>query len=302
MFGKIKEQQIYNSVAKLPVLSEIVSRGLELLNDENCSIREVTELLGKDQSIAAKIIKLANSAFYGYPRQISSLSEAIVIVGFNSLKTLLVTASASNLLQRKVEGYMISEGQLWKHSYAVAYTASITAKMTGKYDSDKAFTAGILHDIGKLILGNYLKGSYKRVVTHCKHNHVDFTDAEQKFLGYHHAEVGGMILEHWNFPLTMANAVRHHHKPVNGKPVEENTEAIDRNLMAIIYLANTWVKEEGIGISVENYGESKKDYFETELGITEEKKLSIISFLDEEMGRMHELFPSDNQVELTILK
>lgn len=285
----------------MPVMSEVVSRGLELLSDENCSIREVTDLLGKDQSIAAKVIKLANSAFYGFPRQISTLSEAVVILGFGSLKTLLITASASDILKRKIDGYMISEGELWKHSYSVAYTASIMAKVTGKYDIDKVFTAGILHDIGKLILGNFLKNHYKRVISHCKHNKVDFTVAEKRFLGYHHAEVGGMILEHWNFPESMANAVRYHHSPMD-LDARDGSIPVDTNMMGLLYLADSWVKEEKIGVSVENYSESMTDQFEEHFEITDDKKQQILAFLHEEIERMSDLFPTDDKVELTLLK
>jgi putative nucleotidyltransferase with HDIG domain len=298
---KISEQQIVDAVEKLPVLSEIVNRGLSMLRDDNCSIRDITELIGKDQSISAKVIKLANSAFYGFPRQISTLSEAIVIVGFNSLKTLLITASVSEILKKRIDGYMLSEGYLWKHSYAVAYTSSILAKVSGLYDSDKAFTAGVLHDIGKLILDTYLKGQYKRLIILSKQENMDFTQAEKKFLGFHHGDVGGIILEKWNFPPTVANAVRHHHKPLcNGDKPQEN---IDLKLHGLIYLANMWVKEAGIGVSIETYGENYIEHFEKQFNITPDKKEQVMKFLSDEMSRMKDLFPEENiKMEVSILK
>ncbi len=295
MLKKVTNQQILESVNNLPVLSEIVNRSIAMLSDSECSIRDLTELISKDQSITAKIIKMANSAFYGYPRQIRTLSEAIVILGFRQIRTLLITASASTHLNGTIDGYMIAKGELWKHSYAVAYTAGLISKLSEKAKPDEAFTAGILHDIGKLILGNFLKGSYSEVVELANEHKINFAIAEEKLLGIHHAEVGGLILEKWNFPEFMTFAVRKHHNPLESDEGKE--------LIGIVSLADTWVKEFGIGISDNQDSESLEENIIKELSIDEGVKKHVEEYLSSEMNKMRDLFPDDNKsvklVEIT---
>lgn len=287
MLKKVTDKEILESVNNLPVLSEVVNRSIAMLGDSECSIRDLTDLISKDQSITAKIIKMANSAFYGYPRQIRTLSEAIVILGFRQIRTLLITASASEHLNGTIEGYMIAKGDLWKHSYAVAYVAGLISKLSEKAKPDEAFTTGILHDIGKLILGNFLKGSYSEVVKLANENKISFAIAEEKLLGIHHAEVGGRILEKWNFPEFMTFAVRKHHNPL------ENDEC--KALIGIVNLADTWVREFGIGISDIDNSSSFEEHIIKELGIDESVKKHVEEYLTSEMDKMKDLFPDDNK-------
>lgn len=297
MLRKLTDTEIIDSVDNLPVLSAVVNKSIVILGDPNCSIRDLTDLISKDQSITAKIIKMANSAFYGYPRQIRTLSEAIVILGFRKIRTLLITASASTHLNGSVEGYMIAKGELWKHSYAVAFISGLISKLTGKGQPDEAFTVGILHDIGKLILGNFLRGSYNEIVDLAHETDVNFAVAEERILGIHHAEVGGIILDKWNFPSFMSGTVRKHHHPLES---EEN-----KTLVEILSLADTWVREFGIGIGIgDNHpSDDLEQYIIKELGIDETIKSQIQGYLIGEMEQMEDLFPSDkNSVDLVEMK
>ena len=285
MLGKVSKERILQSVENLPVLSEIVSRSMTMLGDPTCSIRELTELISKDQSITAKIIRIANSAFYGYSRQVKTLSEAIVMLGFKQIRTLLITASTANHLNGNVEGYMIAKGELWKHSYAVAFTSGLISRLTNLGQSDEVFTAGILHDIGKLVLGNHLKGSYREIINLAHKKKVSFAFAEKKILGMHHAEVGGMILEHWKFPEVMTESVRLHHQPLDA---EENTE-----MVGMLNLADHWVREIGIGVGVDdNSTDGLENCIMKNLNIEENLKDQIMGYLNDEMLQMEDLFPS----------
>ena len=282
MVGKIKKEELLESVTKLPVLSEVVMRAIKLIDDPQCSIRELTDLMSKDQSISAKIIKIANSAFYGFPRKIFSLSEAFIILGFRTIRSLLITASVSDLLKGPVDGYIITKGDLWKHSYAVAFTAGNVAKSVRRHMMDTAFTAGILHDIGKLILGNYLKGAYQEVLLTAQTSNISLAMAEEKLLGYNHAAVGGMVLDHWNFPEIIVNAVSNHHQIMN----QENYEPMD----AILHLADNWVLEEGIGIApCEGIIEPDLEIQHT-MGLSIEMKDEILNRLKTELTAMEEIF------------
>ncbi|MBU1023016.1 HDOD domain-containing protein [bacterium] len=285
MFKKVSKEKILQSVENLPVLSEVVSRCMTMLSDPNSSIRDLTELISKDQSITAKIIRIANSAFYGYSRQIKTLSEAIVILGFRQIRTLLITASSANHLSCKVEGYMIAQGDLWKHSYAVAFTSGLISRLTNIGQSDEIFTVGILHDIGKLVLGNHLKGSYREIISLTQDKNVNFAVAEEQILGIHHAEVGGLILAHWNFPEVMTESVRMHHHPLDAHEISDQ--------VGMLNLADNWVRESGIGVGINgNMTDGLEGSILKNLKIKEGVKKQVLDYLNDEMKQMEDLFPS----------
>lgn len=285
MIGKIKKDDLLQSVSKLPVLSEVVTRAMNLIDDPNCSIRELTDILSKDQSLSAKIIKLANSAFYGFSRKIHSLSEAFIILGFKTVRSLLITASVSDVLKGPLEGYVITKGELWRHSYAVAYTAGNIAKTVKKPVMDAAFTAGILHDIGKLILGNYLKGSYQEILKISQNNNICLSEAEEQSLGYNHATVGGMVLDYWNFPEVLVNAVANHHKKIENNDFDQ--------LTGILYLSDGWVLQKGIGLAQNEPPSEVNGFMQKAMGLSDEFKDSIIRNLDAELIMMSDIFFED---------
>lgn len=296
MIGKIDKEELLDSVTKLPVLSEVVYRAMKLIDDPQCSIRDLTDLISKDQSISAKVMKIANSAFYGFPRKIHSLSEAFIILGFRTIRSLLITASVSDLLRGPVDGYIITKGDLWKHSYAVAFTAGNVARSVKKQLLDASFTAGILHDIGKLILGNYLKGTYQEVLSTARNTNITLPEAEEKLLGYNHAVVGGMVLDHWNFPEVIVNAVSNHHKPLSNGNDEYDP------MTGILHVADGWVLEKGIGIVQQENLYKMDTLILQKMGISDETRDDIFKRLDSELVSMHEIFNSDKAgVKLSVM-
>lgn len=286
MIRKVTEAEIVQSFENLPVLSEIVRLAISALSDPNCSIRQLADLIGKDQSISARMVKIANSAFYGHPRQIKSLPESIVLLGFKKIRSILVTASAAKLMNAPIDGYMIGKGELWKHSYGVGFASGLIAKTSRAYDSDEAFTAGVLHDIGKLVLGNFLKGSYDELLHLSKSQQINFTIAEKRLLGYQHAEVGAMMLEKWNFPPTMSESVAFHHEPQGG---EQKTK-----LIGILYLANNWVKDMNIDVTGESFNEGVENFILKDLKIDPTIKEQVQQTTLKEFEDMDLLFPADS--------
>jgi putative nucleotidyltransferase with HDIG domain len=285
MISKINRDDLLISVSKLPVLSKVVSHAIKIISDPNCSIRELVDVISKDQSISAKVVKLANSAFYGTPRRITSLSEALVRLGLKTTNSLLITASVSNLFKNMANSNILNQRQLWSHSYAVAFTSGSIAKASRRADRDLAFTSGILHDIGKLILANYLKSSYEEVFKLALNSNAELWDVEEKTLGFSHATVGGLVLDHWSFPEAIITSIANHHKVISESEFDP--------LVGILQLSDGLVIEKGIGISS---GPPRLEAFEliqNKLGLSDEMLLGISDLLDSELGTMSEFFGSD---------
>jgi putative nucleotidyltransferase with HDIG domain len=286
MIRKVTENEIVGSFENLPVLSEIVRRAMEVLDDPDCSIRQLADIVGKDQSISARMIKIANSAFYGHPRQIKSIPDSIVLLGFKKIRSILITASAAKLMNAPIDGYMIGKGELWKHSFGVGFASGLIAKIAKTYDSDEALTAGVLHDIGKLVLGNFLKDSYDELLHLSKSQQINFTIAEKRLLGYNHAEVGAMMLEKWNFPQSVCDAVAYHHEP---QGAEQKTQ-----LIGILYLADNWVNDMNVEAAGDSYNQGVANYIVKDLKIDPSAKEQVQQATLKEFAEMDLLFPVDS--------
>jgi HD-like signal output (HDOD) protein len=148
--------KIISESENLPVLPDIINKVLQEIDSETSNPDSFQKIISQDPVLTAKVLKMSNSAYYGFSREISTISEAVLILGMDTLKSLAIAASAVKLLNRDVVGYGLGEGGLWKHSLAAAMSATLIAKQMNIKDAEKYFVAGLLHDIGKILLsGNF---------------------------------------------------------------------------------------------------------------------------------------------------
>jgi putative nucleotidyltransferase with HDIG domain len=207
-----------NILKQIGSVSSIPASGVQvirLLLNPNVNMGEIVQAIKYDPGLTSNILKLANSSYFGLSRSIGSLREAVVRLGTSNLFTLVTTSMANVALNRPVKGYGMSPGELWDHSMAVAVAAENTGDMLMiKTETTKmAFTAGLLHDIGKILLGNFIKKDAKRDIEILLDKGVSFVDAEKEVLGIDHAELGGLLLQEWNFPEELKETIRWHHEP-----------------------------------------------------------------------------------------
>lgn len=237
---RLSLDEIVSRVDDLPALPQIVAKVLKLTDDPNSTVKELSEVICQDQVLTAKVLRLANSAYYGYPRRIGSIVEAIVMLGFKVIRNLVMAASVQKILYQDVAGYRLEAGDLWRHSIACAMAAHRIAKRVGYHKSDEAFIAGLLHDIGKVVLSVYVNEVYGEIVKRVKEFHISFSQAEGDVLGFTHADVGARVVDRWNLPKPYVDAIAHHHEPELGK---EN-----HKLVAIVHLADILCMMMGIGL------------------------------------------------------
>jgi putative nucleotidyltransferase with HDIG domain len=209
-----------NEIKTLPPAPRVLSQLLVLLNEEESHAGQIVELISFDPALTAKVLQRCNNAAAGLGGSISSLDEAVTQVGFNAIYRLVAVVTGEALLGSEQKGYGIAAGEMWEHSVMTAVAAKVMASKLGG-DENLAFTAALLHDIGKLVLGAFLENSDETVFRRKGPSGLSLLEAEKAVLGVEHAEIGGRVLEEWNFPKNLVGAVRHHHSPAQAPPYEQ---------------------------------------------------------------------------------
>ncbi len=239
---KEKIDKIIADVKTFPSMSGVALKILKLIEDPKSSASDIEALLRYDPSITANILKITNSAYFGIPTKIASIRQAVVLIGWEKLGKLVMTTCVNAVMDKAVPGYDLSPGDLWQHSIAVSVAADILTKELGMEGSDEVFTAALLHDFGKLVLGAHVKDDFAAIESVAKEG-IPFQIAERRVLGTDHAEVGGLLLETWSFPDSLVQTAKWHHDP---DLAEEESPIID-----LIHIADVLCLMIGIGVGRE---------------------------------------------------
>ncbi len=200
------------AAADLPALSAAVGVVLAETGSGRATSNSVAAAILTDPGLAARVLRLANSAYYGLPREVLRMDEAVTVLGFRTVRSLVLVAGTYPLLKRPLESYRLDPEELWRFSGATAVAASLVAAETGAADADAAFGYGLLHDVGRLALDESL-GDRLAAVLRRVESGESFTDAERAELGFDHAEVGAHLARGWNLPRPYVAAMRWHHRP-----------------------------------------------------------------------------------------
>jgi len=207
-------KRVVSRVVNLPALPQVVSTVISLTDDPNYSVAAITEAISRDPSISAKILKLVNSAFYGFPSKISSLSQAVGILGSNTVRSVTLSASVFDAFRKKEkEDGGFDQTACWIHSSSAAFIARYLAGRLGGLEAEEAFAGGLLHDLGKVILDAHMGGEFAEAVRLSEREGIPAHEAEQQVLGATHAEVGAWLIQNWKLPESLGRAVSYHHSP-----------------------------------------------------------------------------------------
>ncbi|MGZ8462881.1 MAG: HDOD domain-containing protein [Candidatus Deferrimicrobiaceae bacterium] len=233
-----RTREILEKVDALPPFPTVIHKVLSLLQDPLVSAEHILEAVRFDQSITANVLKVCNSALLGGARRVSSLKDALVRIGNKPLIRVILSAGGSDVLQKEVPGYDMERGALWRHSVLCALLCESLSDVIGYGRKDKAFTAGLLHDVGKVVLSEFVGKEYGKIRDAAMAANFTFLDAESGILGVNHAEAGGRIGEKWNFDAELVNAIRHHHDPAKGEAGP---------LLFLVHLSDVLCLTSGIG-------------------------------------------------------
>ena len=207
-----KINRIMAQVKAFPSMPATSAKLLKMLKDPESSAAQIEDVLKYDPGLTANILKLTNSAYFGIPSKVSSVKQAIVLLGWKRLFQLVMTMCMSTVMKKPVPGYDLPQGELWRHSVAVSVAAELVVKALKMPGVDEIFTAALLHDVGKLVLGDFVQDELPQIEAMVSKG-IAFEVAEFIVLGTDHAQVGARILKKWSFPETLVNAVNWHHDP-----------------------------------------------------------------------------------------
>lgn len=229
---------VVRQIRDLPPLPSIVLDLISSFEREDVDVALLAEKISRDQALSAKMLRLANSSFYGLPSKVSTVNQAIVVLGFDSARALAV---ASNVIESFEAGKAgeIDVAEFWRHSIATALCARGLARHAG-LAQDHAFIAGLLHDIGRLVLASGFPEHYAQVIDYCAREGTSLGEAELRVLGVDHQRVGQLLGEAWKFPVAIQRAIGQHHGPAG-------TGLAD--LPGLIHAANAVVQALDLGSS-----------------------------------------------------
>lgn len=219
-----------DSIKDIPTLPTIVFELNELLQDPNTPITDISDIIEKDQAMSLRVLKLVNSAFYGIHKEVNDIGNAIVLLGFNTVRNAIVSLGVINSFSgiKSLEGFDIRD--FWKHSLAVAVVSKGLAEKTKIASPDSCFVGGLLHDIGKVIIAQYFQDLFEKVWNAAKKENISFYEAEKKEISIDHAIIGAHLATNWELPESFIDVIRWHHD------VRNDSES--KKMILIIYLSD----------------------------------------------------------------
>jgi len=245
-FSKPTPEDIEKSLEHVKPIPQIVLKITKMVREGRYGFNDVAKEVRQDQVLSAKVLRLCRSALFGMKKELDSIDRALVMLGETRFLQLVISASLEEFYPVGANGYSLCKGGLYKHALAMAVACESLSHFTGKATPDVAYTAGLLHDIGKVVLDQHVARSlgffYRRVQT----EGVTMIAAEKEFLGKTHTEVGSLLAKRWSLPEVLTDVIHHHHTP------EESS--VDPDLVHLVYLADLILSRFMVGEEMESLG------------------------------------------------
>jgi putative nucleotidyltransferase with HDIG domain len=269
------KEEITQAMDRLKPIPQVALKILRLVSQDDYDISEIADEVRKDQVISAKTLKLSNSAMFSIRRKIETLDHALLLIGRDQLVKLVISASVRKLFDPDTQGYSLCKGGLYHHALGTAIVAETLAQVTGKVLPGLAYTAGLLHDIGKVVLDQYVAAAYPLFYRNVSQEGQSFLEAEKSILGTDHTQTGYELAVKWGFPETLAAAIRHHHNP------EKETE--HRSLTHILYISNLLMEKFYGGLELEQTAVENLPDRLSELGLAIKNLPDLVDALPESL-------------------
>lgn len=230
--------QILDNISDLPTLPTVYIRVNRLLQSPNSNVNQIARIIESDQAISSKVLRLVNSSFFGFCRRVTQINQAVVLLGFNAIRNTVLSISVFESF-RSSTSINFDRREFWRHSIATGLIARCLARLLGIEQQDEAFSGGILHDLGKLVLDQHLPEKFARILELALGQNIPMIEAERLILGTDHAEIGEYLMEKWNLPHILVEMVALHHTPsiIRSHPA----------LVSLVHLGDILARKFGIG-------------------------------------------------------
>jgi len=273
---------IVEQINLLEPIPAIASQIMTKSEDPDSSLAEIADLIVKDPALTANLLKICNSAYFGLPRKVESVQNAVAWLGLDQIVELVLTNSVSDNFNKGLQGYGLGEGELWRHAVTSAHVAKNLARRYGvSQNKHLIYTAALLKDIGKLILGRFVAFSFEKINILVHSQGYSFNDAEKNVIGMNHEELGAMVGEKWSFSEKLIYIIRHHH--LTDESARQDLET------TLIYLADIICMMMGIcsgtdGLSYRFYSDVLK-----RINVSEKDLQAIIAETSENQQKIEHL-------------
>ncbi len=247
-----KIENSFGQIETLPTLPTLAADLIMLAENPQSSLGDIALLLQRDPAMASKILKIANSAFYGYSKQVNNLPSALLILGLREVKNIVLGVSIINLFYSSSAKLSFDHKKFWMHSAGCAQIARALAFKMGFFEQElEAFTVGLIHDIGKIAISQFQKDKFKTIIQLIQNDNYTSCDAETSLLGVNHAQIGSWLAEKWLFPRSLTEAIEYHHQPY---------ESVNsQKLASLIHIADIFCKAKDLSFLEKFDGEDITD-------------------------------------------
>ena len=234
-------EKTVSQIHSLPTLPQIVQQVIAMVGNPNISSAKLAKTISLDAPLVSKILKVVNSAYYGLPRKISTITQATVVLGFNAIKNIVLTTSVFTIFNKNGLKSRFDRKKFWEHSIGCATASKVLSKKNRFCLPEEAFVAGLVHDIGKIVLDQFLHQEFEEILTLVQKKNISIQEAEKEILGIDHCQIGEWLCDKWNFPRQIQESVAYHHSP--------EVATVNRKMVTIVHLGNAISRSEGLGFS-----------------------------------------------------
>lgn len=276
---RLDVKEILKNTSKLPTLPAVALEIVRVSNDPNAAAEDLSRLLATDQSLAAKVLRMVNSSYYGARKEVASVKQAVVILGFESVRSLALSTAIMDKFAAGDAALEASRNEFWKHSLGVAMTNRVIARHLKKNrdEQETFYMAGLLHDIGKVILDQYFHENFAAISARVVELGTSFYQVEKEINSISHDEIGAFLGQQWGLPKSIIEAIRFHHEPMSA---EENLQLVDAT-----HFADILTKTKGMGSGGDDDISGLSEQAVARLGLPEE---SVGVIVEVEMQREFE--------------
>jgi len=281
MIGPIDKSEIEN----LTPMPASVGRLAAIVSDPNAEVGDVARTIELDQALTVKVLRLANSALSGSQIEIDTVQQALVRIGSSRILQLVVGNRVGKVMQQPCDGYELAESELWRHSVAAALAAELVSKAASESVPGSAFTAALLHDIGKLLLTRHFGPQVIEAVhTVMLEDGLLFLDAERRLFKTDHAQVGSAVTKHWGFPEELVQAIEQHHDP----------DADPNPVLDTVHVSNLVAKMIGIGLGIEQMHLQASVEAPKRLGLRQQDLEGLCASVLDELAKAEDMYGSED--------
>ncbi len=276
------DQLKYNieQIETLPTIPPVMRKLLVVIENPSVSLTKICEFISNDPILTSKVLKMVNSPIYGFPGRISSVNQALILLGLNVVKGMLFGVSVFDAMRKAMIG-------LWEHSVGVAIVSRVIAKKLDLNDVEEVSVGGLLHDIGKVILSLKYTEDYSQALKISETDNIWIGQAEKKIFGINHSSAGAWISEKWHFPKSLIDIIKNHHNPYNADFAPLPT--------AIVHVADILVRAKGIGFAGDPFVWEINEKAWYQLNLSEEDLFDIYRELDSAADDLDDFFEGDKK-------